>query len=81
MAADHPAWDDKVLPHVRGWSEATPADVAAVAAYLEANLRQQGDAGWELVAALGGLEAAALILKRPTAGGAPPAIGVETAGG
>ena len=64
MADDPSAWEYKVLPHVRGWSEATAPDLVALAADLEAYLRQQGALGWELVATLGSLEAAALILKR-----------------
>ena len=61
--------------------EATAHDVAALAAALEAYLQQQGDAGWELVATLGDLEAAALIFKRPTAGGAAPVSEAEAAAG
>ena len=71
MAAESPAWEYKVLPHVRGWSEATAPDVAALAADLEVLLQQGGTRGWELVATLGDLEAAVLILKRPAAGKAP----------
>jgi len=67
MAGDQRAWEYKTIRHQRGWSEASPLDLAAEASDIEANLGVLGDEGWELVAVLGGLDAAVLILKRPKA--------------
>ena len=68
MAADPRAWEYKIIPHRRGQSEATPPDLVAEADDIRANLARAGDDGWELVAVLGDLQDALLILKRPRSG-------------